>query len=140
MRSLSLTQQQHILTLLDSNHSAHQIATIIGCSVSTISRLHSKHRFNLSKLYRGHLLKLSFHNIQHTVHLITSKKAENAVQVAKTLSTIIDQPLHPNIICRCLKESGMKAIVKKKQLLLSAKHRKARLDFAIAYKDWTIED
>ena len=60
--------------------------------------------------------------------------------MAKTLSTIIDQPLHPNTIRRCFKESGMKAIVKKKRPLLSVKHHKARLDFAIAYKDWTIED
>ena len=99
MRSLSLTQQQHILTLLDSNHSAHQIATIIGCSVSTISRLCSKHCSNLSKSYGGRLSKLSSYNIRHAVHLITSKKAENAVQVAKTLSTIINQPLHSNTIC-----------------------------------------
>ena len=90
MRSLSLTQQQHILILLDSNYSAHQIATIIDCSVSTISRLRSKHRSNLSKSYGGRPSKLSSHNIRHAVHLITSKKAENAVQVAKTLSTIID--------------------------------------------------
>ena len=34
----------------------------------------------------------------------------------------------------------MKAIVKKKQSLLSAKHYKAHFDFAIAYKDWTIEN
>ena len=34
----------------------------------------------------------------------------------------------------------MKAIVKKKQPLLSAKHYKARFDFAIAHKDWTIKD
>ena len=65
MRSLSLTQQQHILILLDSNHSAHQIATIIGCSVSTISRLRSKHRSNLSKSYEGRPSKLSSHNIRH---------------------------------------------------------------------------
>ena len=98
MRSLSLTQQQHILTLLDFNHNAHQIATIIGCSVSTISRLHSKHHSNLFKSYGGRPSKLSSHNIQHAVHLITSKKAENAVQVAKTLSIIIDQLLHPNTV------------------------------------------
>ena len=34
----------------------------------------------------------------------------------------------------------MKAVVKTKRPLLSAKHRKARLDYAIAHKDWTVED
>jgi hypothetical protein len=34
----------------------------------------------------------------------------------------------------------MKAVVKSKRPLLSAKHRKAQLDFAYAHKDWTLED
>ena len=34
----------------------------------------------------------------------------------------------------------MKAVVKKKKPLLSQKNRKERMDFAIRYKDWTLED
>ena len=34
----------------------------------------------------------------------------------------------------------MKAVVKRKHPLLSAKHHKACLDYAYAYKDWTVED
>ena len=34
----------------------------------------------------------------------------------------------------------MKAVVKRKHPLLSAKHRKAHLDYAYAHKDWTVED
>jgi hypothetical protein len=33
-------------------------------------------------------------NIWHAVHLITWKKAENAVQFIKRLSNMINQPLH----------------------------------------------
>ena len=34
----------------------------------------------------------------------------------------------------------MKAVVKRKRPLLSAKHCKAHLDYAHAHKDWTVED
>jgi hypothetical protein len=34
----------------------------------------------------------------------------------------------------------MRAVVKKKKPFLSKRHRRARLDFAISHKDWTIED
>ena len=34
----------------------------------------------------------------------------------------------------------MKAVVKRKRPLLSAKHRRERMDFALAHKDWTVED
>ena len=34
----------------------------------------------------------------------------------------------------------MKAVVKSKHPLLSAKHCKVCLDFAYAYKDWTVDD
>jgi DDE superfamily endonuclease len=34
----------------------------------------------------------------------------------------------------------MKAVVKKKKPFLSKRHRKARMDFAIAHLEWTIED
>jgi transposase len=34
----------------------------------------------------------------------------------------------------------MKAVVKKKKPLLSKKHRKARMDFAVAHQYWTVED
>ena len=72
--------------------------------------------------------------------IITTHKAENTVQVTKILSNVINQPLHPNTICPHLKKSVMKAIVKSEHPLLSAKHHKACLDFAIAYKNGTIED
>jgi hypothetical protein len=34
----------------------------------------------------------------------------------------------------------MKAVVKKKRPALKKHHRKARLDFALTHKDWTVED
>jgi len=41
---------------------------------------------------------------------------------------------------RGLKEAGLKAVVKKKRPLLSKRHRKERLDWAVAHQHWTVED
>jgi transposase len=140
VRSLTLTQQNTILSLLNAGHSGEDISQRTGFSRSTISRLRSKKCSTLPKSIGGHPSKLSPANIHYAQHLITSGKAENAVQVTQTLSNIINQPLSPNTVRQHLKKSGMKAVAKSKRPFLSAKHRKARLDFAYAHKDWTIED
>ena len=108
--------------------------------MASISRLHSKHSSTLSKSSGGCPPELSSANIHHAVHLIVSGKAETAVEVPKTLSNIINQPLSAKTVARQLKKTGMKAVVKKKRPLLTKRHRKERLDWALAHKDWTVED
>jgi hypothetical protein len=39
-----------------------------------------------------------------------------------------------------LKAAGLKAVAKKKKPFLSKRHRKARMDFALAHQYWTVED
>ena len=140
MRSISPTQKQTILSMLDAGQSAHSIASTTGLNVSTISRLRSKERSELQKATGGRPPKLSSANVRHAIRLISSGKAENAVQVTKALTNIVNQPLSTSTVCRQLRKTGMKAMVKSKWPLLSAKHCKARLDFAYAHKDWTLED
>ena len=140
MRSLSSAQKNTILTMLDAGCSAHSIASTTGVHASTISRLRSKECSELQKSSGGHLTKLSPTNVRYAVHLITTRKAENAVQVTKTLKNITNQSLSPSTVHLHLKKAGMKAVVKTKCPLLAARHRKARMDFAYAHKDWTVED
>ena len=136
MRTLSFAQKNCILTMLNAGHSAHSIASSTGVHVSTISRLRSKEHSELPKSSGGRSTKLPLADICHAVHLITTRKAENAVQVTKSLHNITNQSLSPTTVQCHLK----KAVVKTKHPLLSAKHCKARLDYAIAHKDWTVED
>ena len=107
--------------MLDAGQSAHSIASTTGFNVSTITRLHSKEHSELQKSTGGHPLKLSPINIHHAVYLITSQKAENAVQVTKTLRNIINQPLSPSTVRLHLKKTGMKTVVKSKCPFLSAR-------------------
>src|SRR5215510_341576 len=110
MKSLSPTLTQHILHLLDSGKSAHQICDSTGVHTSTICRLCSKHRSSLQKSSGGHPSLLSPVNIHHGVHLITSLKAENAVQFSKTLGSIINQPTSPNSVHSRFCAVGMEAV------------------------------
>ena len=137
MRSLSLAQKNTILTMLDAGQSARSVSASTGVHLSTISRLRSNERSELWKCTGGRQKKLFPSNIHHAIHLIFTQRAENAVQVTKTLFNIINQPLSPSTTCLHLKKAGMKAAVKTKHPLLSAKHRQARLNFAHAHKDWT---
>jgi Transposase len=88
----------------------------------------------------GHPSKLTPANTRHAIHLITSRKAENAVQITRTLKDIINQPLSAKTVHCHLSQAGMKAVAKRKRPFLSKQHRRERLDFAITHQDWTVED
>ena len=140
VRSLFYTQQSTILSLLDAGQSGEAIARQTGVSSSAISKLCSKEHSVLPKAIGDCPSKLSSTNICHAQHLITSGKAENAVQVTKALSNIINQPLSTSTVRLHLEKAGMKAMVKSKHHLLFSRYRKAHRDFACVHKDWTIED
>ena len=93
MQPLSATQCNHILSLLEAGQSVHQISSTTGVHTSTISRLRRKHHPYLPKSSGGCPTKLSPSNIHHGIHLISTGKAENAVQVTKALQDITNKPL-----------------------------------------------
>jgi len=140
MKAISSAQNKHILSLLDSGLSGHEISSQTGVSNAAISRLRSRYRPYLNKSQGGRRSKLSDHNIHYALRLIGTGKAENAVQVTKTLSNIVNQPISAQTVRNGMKKAGMKAVVKKKRPLLSKKHRQERLDFALSHQDWTVDD
>ena len=100
--------------MLDASQSAHSIASTTSINVSTISILCSKEHSDLQKATGGCPPKLSSANICHAICLISSGKAENAVQVIKALTNIVNQPLSTSTVHRQLRKTGMKAVVKSK--------------------------
>jgi hypothetical protein len=56
-------------------------------------------------------------------------------KLLKHLSTLLTKPLSLSTVCLHLKKAEMKAVVKAKCPCLTARHCKAHLDFAYAYKD-----
>ena len=137
MQSLTHAHCNHVLQLLDKGRSSHSISTTTGISVGSISNIHSKHCLTLFKSVGGHPCKLSPADTQYATHLITSQKAENATQVAKTLQNMTNTSSSVKTVQQALRST---AVTKQKQPFLSKKHRRLRMDFAEAHKDWTVED
>ena len=116
------------------------MAAQTGLHYSTISRVRSQHRSNLPKALGGRPSKLSPATTRYAQRLISSGKADTAVDVAKNLGETLPEPISTQTIRRALKREGMKAVVKKKRPLLKPRHIKARMDFAVAHQDWMLED
>ena len=114
MHSLTPAQHHCILELLDKVLSGHAIAKNTGISVGFISNLCSKHCSSLSKSLGGHPQKLSPADTQYAVCLITSQKAENATDVAKTLQDMTNTSFSVKTVRRALRGTGMKAVTKQK--------------------------
>ena len=140
MHALTAAQVEHVIHLIDSEHSVRQISSLSGFSTATISRIWSKHCPHIPKSSGGRPSKLSPTDMHHAVRLLTSGKAENATQVTQSLQSITGQPLSRETVRRHLKDAGLTAVVKKKRPLLSQRHKRERMDFAIHHRHWTVDD
>ena len=133
MKTLSVDHTNQILSLLDLQQSTRQIAAATGLGIATISRVRSKAHPDLKKTSGGCPSLLTGTDMQHAIHLISSGKAENTVQVTKALQDIKNKPISSQTMPFHLKKAGMKAVVKKKSPLLSKHHRKECMDFSLSH-------
>src|ERR1700761_9073854 len=140
MKSISCTTTLNILSLLDTGHSVRDISSRIGVSIGTVSSVRNNHRPDMSKTLGGHPKKLTESNIRLGLCAISSGKADTAIQVHKILQDKTNEDLSVQTVRRGLKQAGMKSTVKTTRPFLSKHHRRERLDFAIAHKDWTVAD
>lgn len=133
MKPISSAQRETILVLHSSDSSAHQVASKTGLGKSTVARALKKALPYKENIKLGHPSKLIPTDKRAIVHHIISGRADNAVQAAQFINSIIINPVSPQTIRNTLKSAQLKAVVKKKKPLLSATHRKRRLAFALKY-------
>ena len=128
MKSLSTDQINQVIAFLELGQTTCQISAFTGFSNSTISRIHTEHCPNLPKATGGHPSIISPTDMQHAIQLLDTGKAENAVQITKTLQDVKNHSISPQTIHHHLKKAGMKAVVKQKRPLLS-KHQERKVGF-----------
>lgn len=140
MKPLPPATVKQILFELDQGKSYCQIHLSTGASLGVISFIRAGHRPALPRALGGRPQKLSAANIHYAIRSVTSSKPATAASVTRDLIHITHTPLNSVTVCRKLKAAGLKAAVKLQKPLLSLRHRKARLDFALAHQHWTLED
>ena len=127
MKQLTPTQQAQIISRLENGSSTRAIALEMGIHYSTVSKYRSKYLPDLPKSKGGCPLKLSSANIRYATRLLATGKAENALQLARTLRKLTSKSLTSQTIRNYLKRAEFQAVVKKKKLRLTKKYRKHRL-------------
>lgn len=134
--NLSLLQTRPKPSLSLVYHSTRSLVKT-GHGHSTVSRIESKHFPGLKKAVGGCPSKLSVSNIWYATQLSKCWKCCSSQHTAHGYH----QPT-PLIwkIRTALKKAGLKAVVKKKNPLLSPRHRRNRMDFVLEYQYWTLED
>lgn len=141
MHSISKSLKADITSaLLNSNLFQGQIASKLGCSKATVSRIAHEVVPNKENFVGGCPKKLTAADERSIISQINTGKAENAVQVIKSINSILSSPVSPQTVRNVLKKNNLKAVVKKKKHFLTAHHKKARLEWALKYKEWTVED
>ena len=140
MHPTSSAQKENILSLASHGHSTCHIASKLGVSQPTVFRVLQKLLSNQQTPSAGCPCKLSSTAKCSIITQITTGKAANAVQVTNNINTTISNSVSSETVRRVLKKHSFKAVMKKKKPLLSPRHRKQRLAFALKYKEWTVED
>lgn len=140
MKPISASARAHILFLSESGLSARKISSQTGLGKSTVARVIKEVHPNRENIKLGPPSKLSPTDKRRIISSITSGKVENAVQATQLINSTLSTPVSSQTICNVLKSASLKAVVKKKKPLLSVKHRKYRLDFALKHQHWTVED
>ena len=131
MKAINSTTKANVIHLLHSGLSIRQIASQLSLSIGTVSNIRSKHCPGLANPSGGRPPKLSASDIRHALYLFSSKKAENAVQVTQALRDVGGTSLSASTTRRHLKSASLKAVIKEKTPLLTARHRKSRLELAL---------
>ena len=89
MRPLTVDKLNMVISRHYSGQTTCQILSSTGVSFGTISKIHSEHCSDLPN--SSDPVKLSLANIHYAINLITSGKAEIAVQVSKALQPMANQ-------------------------------------------------
>jgi transposase len=139
-KAISQSKLNSVLSGLDAGHSITQIVANTHLARSSISRIRTEHRPDLEKSAGGRPPKLSPANVRYAVRIVTHNNSVSTSQATQQLQNLTGQSIHPKTVRRALRKAGLKAVKKPKKPQMTYAQRQVRKDFALAHRDWTVED
>jgi hypothetical protein len=120
--------------------SSRKIAAELGVAYASVNRVRRESCPDTPVSLGGRPSCLSSRDRRALSRIVTSGEADTAVAANRIFAGTIGKQVSDETVRTALKIEGMKAVVKKKKPFLSRRHKKARYDFALKYKDWTTAD
>ena len=140
MKPVSKDIENNIRKYLEDGLSMRAAAHNSNVSCSVASRIATKYYPDRSTKIEGRQSKLTKREMGFGVQKITTGRKESATDVQRALGNEVGTSASVSTVRRALVECGIGTFVKPKKPLLSQKNVKARLEWAKAHVDWTIDD
>lgn len=140
MHPISKAKHQTVVSMLLAGESFRDIEKKTGVGKSSVGKIRIKEGLNNENIKMGRKPKLTLWDRRRLSSQFESGKLDNAVQATEYINSINTTQVTPQTVRNALKEDGMKAVAKQKRPLLKKAHRKARLNFALKYQHWTVDD
>jgi transposase len=115
MGRISEDTRNNIISLIDAGLSLREVEAQLGVGQATVSRVRAEARPHAQKRRAGRPAKLTATDKRWLVRKITSRKADNAVQLTRQLRDITNVECSVWAVRRALKEAGLKAAPMKKK-------------------------
>jgi transposase len=126
--------------LMGHGLSCRTIAHKLRISPRTVASIRRDHAPYVIMPRGGRPKKIDARLARRMVRLVTNTKIDTVRKLSKHLAATENIDVSTRTIARTLKESGLKAVVKRKRPMLSDHHQRARLEFARKYQHWTVAD
>ena len=140
MKPLSPRKKKQVEDLLRSNTSYRAIKDLTGVSLGSVATIRKALSDAPRRNAGGRPRKLSQRDIRQVYRVADQLRVDNAVQIASQVKESLQVEVSRMTISRALKSAGYRAVKKGKKPLLTARHRRRRLEFAKTYVNWTLED
>lgn len=125
---------------LEQGESIRAVACRLGVSKSSVGLIRKRSNVRVTPPRSGAPKKLSPREARDMALLVRKGEVKTAVQATQVMNSRRQDPVSSNTVRRALREARLKAVKKVKKPMLSARHRKVRLNWALRHRDWTVAD